>query len=61
VLALAAYLEEKLFPDVEPASPSLREAHEESIAVSIAGMDEAETNAAIAAELAEIQQKLGVL
>jgi acyl transferase domain-containing protein/acyl carrier protein len=65
ITALAGYLEEKLFPStVLPSSgapPLSRRGQDESFSVSVAGMSESEINAAIAAELAAIQQKLGVL
>jgi coronafacic acid polyketide synthase Cfa6 len=64
ITALAAYLDEKLFPATPlPSSsvPPLPSGHDEHYSASLAGMSESETNAAIAAELAAIQQKLGVL
>jgi acyl carrier protein len=61
VAALAEYLEGKLFPFAEaPAVQSLQT--QTSIpSASVEEMSELETNTAIAAELAAIQQKLGVL
>jgi acyl transferase domain-containing protein len=64
ITALAAYLDEKLFPATPvPSSsvPPLPRGQDERYSASLAGMSESETNAAIAAELAAIQQKLGVL
>ena len=65
ITALAEYLEGRLFPSMElPSSAktlSPVRGQDESFSASLAGMSESETNAAIAAELAAIQQKLGVL
>jgi len=64
IVALAAYLEEKLFAstDALPASagPSSVENLNPVLSDSVTGMSDTETSAAIAAELAAIQQKLGV-
>lgn len=65
ITALADFIEEKLFPSavlpsVSAPSLSIRD-QDESFSTSVAGMNESETNAAIAAELAAIQQKLGAL
>jgi acyl transferase domain-containing protein/acyl carrier protein len=60
--AIAAYLEERLFPlpVAEAGSETLSpRSEEEDFSASVAEMSESETNAAIAAELAAIQQKLG--
>ncbi len=65
ITALAEFIEEKLFASTVllPASvpPSSTRERDESFSTSVAEMNESETNAAIAAELAAIQQKLGVL
>jgi acyl transferase domain-containing protein/acyl carrier protein len=68
ITALAGYLEERLFPRGQEASASLdsqagsghdsKKSPDEEL-VFIASMDDSETDAAIAAELAAIQQKLG--
>jgi phthiocerol/phenolphthiocerol synthesis type-I polyketide synthase B len=58
--AIAVFVEETLFPS--PAAESEREMPSEKkdkFSTSVAEMNESETNAAIAAELAAIQQKLG--
>ncbi len=58
--AIAVFLEETLFPS--PAAESEEEMPSEKkdkFSTSVAEMNESETNAAIAAELAAIQQKLG--
>jgi acyl transferase domain-containing protein/acyl carrier protein len=65
IAALADYLEAKLFPSavvqaVSAAVPS-HEEKAENFSASVAEMNDLETDAAIAAELAAIQQKLGVL
>ena len=61
ITAIAGFLEERLFPPIaaEPAidAPLQRDPPG---AVSVDEMDDAETSAALAAELATIQQKLGV-
>jgi acyl carrier protein len=63
--ALADYLETKLFPPVPvhavSAKPLSYQAEPESFSVTVGEMNDIETDAAIAAELAAIQQKLGVL
>jgi acyl carrier protein len=63
--ALADYLERKLFPPVPlhavSAKPLSYQAEPESFSATVAEMNDIETDAAIAAELAAIQQKLGVL
>ncbi len=65
VTALAAYLEEKLFASADAPSasvqPLLMREPDPSLSAAVTGMSDTETNAAIAAELAAIQQKLGVL
>jgi acyl transferase domain-containing protein/acyl carrier protein len=62
ITALAVYLEEKLFPSLDlPTSPLPAPDQDERFSVAVAGMSDSETNMAIAAELAAIQQKLGVL
>ena len=64
IVAIAEYLDETLFPssvtEVKEMS-SLSDRKEESTSALIAEMSEAEANAAIAEELAAIQQKFGAL
>jgi acyl transferase domain-containing protein/acyl carrier protein len=61
--AIATYLEESLFPSPVAGKgremPSLQSEKKDEFSTSVAEMNESETNAAIAAELAAIQQKLG--
>jgi acyl carrier protein len=61
--AIATYLEEALFPSPVAGKgremPSLQSEKKDEFSTSVAEMNESETNAAIAAELAAIQQKLG--
>jgi acyl carrier protein len=65
VTALASFLQAKLFAETQAmpsaAAPPNQEFHP-AVAdlASVAGMSESETDAALAAELAVIQQKLGV-
>jgi acyl carrier protein len=65
ITAIVEYLEERLFPSMiwpsVSAPAASAHARDGSFSASVAGMNEAETNAAIAAELAAIQQKFGVL
>jgi len=65
ITALAEFVEDKLFAStvlpLASAPPLSTREQDESFSTSVAGMSESETNAAIAAELAAIQQKLGVL
>jgi len=65
IAALADYLESKLFPPAPVhsvrAEPLSYHAEPESFSTAVAGMNDLETDAAIAAELTAIQQKLGVL
>jgi acyl transferase domain-containing protein len=62
ITAIAAFLEERLSPaDVVQPAADARSQLEETVDAAVAGMSEAETNAAIAAELAAIQHKFGVL
>jgi acyl transferase domain-containing protein/acyl carrier protein len=63
VTSLAQYLEEKIFPSApgQSVTTSLPAGNHDGFTSAVEGMNEFETNAAIAAELAAIQQKLGVL
>jgi acyl transferase domain-containing protein/acyl carrier protein len=65
IAALAEYLDGKLFPpavsQIKAASSPLARKQEEAMSTLVAEMNESETNAAIAAELAAIHLKLGVL
>jgi acyl carrier protein len=61
VADLAEYLDGKLFPPKDAPAVEPQEASSPILFAPVADMDEAETNAAIAAELAAIQQKLGAL
>ncbi|MBS1801530.1 MAG: SDR family NAD(P)-dependent oxidoreductase [Acidobacteria bacterium] len=62
VSAIAAYLEEKLVPLASTKDVTDTSAAQEKSAGSedVSGMDDEETSAAIAAEIAALQQKLGV-
>ena len=58
--AIAVFLEETLFPSPVTASEEeVPSEKKDEFSTSVAEMNESETNAAIAAELAAIQQKLG--
>jgi hypothetical protein len=65
ITALATYLEEKLFASTDAPLVSVQplptREPDPSLSGSVIGMSDTETDAAIAAELAAIQQKLGVL
>ena len=63
VSAMAAFLEEKLAPQtLVPGSIETKPVQESRQAsADVSGMDDEETSAAIAAEIASLQQKLGVL
>jgi myxalamid-type polyketide synthase MxaE and MxaD len=63
VSAIATYLEEKLIPQALASDSIAAKPAQESIQTSadVSGMDDEETNAAIAAEIAALQHKLGVL
>ena len=58
--AIAVFLEETLFPSrVTESEEEMPSEKKDEFSISVAEMNESETNAAIAAELAAIQQKLG--
>jgi acyl carrier protein len=64
IAALAQHLEEKLFPSgavKTNTADSQAFNRKRRVSTSVAEMDESETNAAIADEIAAIRQKLGVL
>jgi acyl transferase domain-containing protein len=62
ITALAEYLDGRLFPSSTlPSSPVSTPNQDETFSAEVAAMSESETDMAIAAELAAVQQKLGVL
>jgi acyl carrier protein len=61
ITVLAQYLGEKLFPSTDASPVQSREPLISVLSDSVAEMNEVETHAAITAELAAIQQMLGVL
>jgi acyl transferase domain-containing protein len=60
IAALADYLDGKLFPAVDTAAVKPHESQDSILSASVAEMSDLETKEAIAAELAALQQKLGV-
>lgn len=60
ITAIAAFIEERLFPP-EGSKSNVVGPSPIEVDAAVADMNDAETNAAIAAELAAIQQKFGVL